>query len=111
MREQAFQNQDQAGMMAGRNTLEIKPNHTDVNDVLAKVKAEQVDTAHALSLTALVKSGNEIADPSALVCRVYKLMLKELGVDPDASLQEIALPEDEEEDPHGDLDLMDQWSP
>ena len=32
----------------------------------------------------------EIADPSALVNRVYRLMSKELGVDPDAPLEEDA---------------------
>ena len=39
--------------------------------------------------TALIESGYEIADPSALVNRVYKLMSKELGVDPDAPLKEV----------------------
>ena len=32
----------------------------------------------------------EIADPSALVNRVYRLMSKELGVDPDTPLEEDA---------------------
>lgn len=103
MRAQAFQNKEQVGMMAGRKTLEINPNHPVVIDLLAKVKADKendaaMDTAHVLFQTALVESGYEIADPSALVSRVYRLMSKELGVDPDAPLQEVEVPEDEEEE-------------
>merc|ERR1711974_323777 len=45
----------------------------------------------------LIESGYEIADPSALVKRVYSLMSKELGVDADAPLKEVELPEEEEE--------------
>merc|ERR1712087_592585 len=46
--------------------------------------------------TALIESGYEIADPSALVNRVYRLMSKELGVNPDAPLKEVEVPEEEE---------------
>merc|ERR1712064_228604 len=103
MRAQAFQNKEQVGMMAGRKTLEINPNHPVVVDLLAKVKADKendaaMDTAHVLFQTALVESGYEIADPSALVSRVYRLVSKELGVDPDAPLQEVEVPDDEEEE-------------
>merc|ERR1719271_2111684 len=93
MKAQAFQNKDQIQMMAGRKTLEINPNHPVVVDLLSKVKADKedkaaVDTAQVLFQTALIESGYEIADPSALVNRVYRLMSKELGVDPDAPLKE-----------------------
>lgn len=102
MKAQAFQNKDQISMMAGRKTLEINPNHPVIVDLLSKVKADKedkaaVDTAQVLFQTALIESGYEIADPSALVSRVYKLMSKELGVDPDAPLKEIEIPEEEEE--------------
>merc|ERR1712166_1418230 len=85
MKAQAFQNKDQISMMSGRKTLEINPNHPVVVDLLAKVKddkenAAAVDTAGVLFQTALIESGYEIADPSALVARVYRLMSKELGV-------------------------------
>merc|ERR1712211_51109 len=56
------------------------------------------DTAQVLFQTALIESGYEIADPSALVSRVYKLMSKELGVDPEAPLKEVEVPEEEEEE-------------
>merc|ERR1712136_393795 len=103
MRAQAFQNKEQVGMMAGRKTLEINPNHPVVVDLLAKVKSDAgnaaaMDTAQVLFQTALVESGYEIADASALVTRVYRLMSKELGVDPDAPLQEVEVPDDEEEE-------------
>merc|ERR1712183_628688 len=102
MKAQAFQNKDQVGQMSGRKTLELNPNHPVVVDLLGKVKADKEDTAaldsaQMLFQTALIESGYEIADPSALVNRVYRLMSKELGVDPDAPLKEVEVPEEEEE--------------
>merc|ERR1712012_586144 len=101
MKAQAFQNKDQLSMMSGRKTLEINPNHPVIADLLAKVKTSKedtaaLDTAAVLFQTALIESGYEIADPSALVNRVYRLMSKELGVDPDAPLKEVEVPEEEE---------------
>merc|ERR1712118_150146 len=102
MKAQAFQNKDQIGMMSGRKTLEVNANHPVVIDLLSKVKADKedaaaLDTAQVLFQTALIESGYEIADPSALVNRVYRLMSKELGVDPDAPIKEVEVPEEEEE--------------
>merc|ERR1711970_1608858 len=101
MKAQEFQNKDQIGMMSGRKTLEVNPNHPVVVDLLAKIKndkedAAALDTAQVLFQTALIESGYEIADPSALVSRVYRLMSKELGVDPDAPIEEVEVPEEEE---------------
>merc|ERR1712032_1727589 len=102
MKAQAFQNKDQLSMMSGRKTLEVNPNHPVVADLLSKVKADKEDkvakdTAQVLFQTALIESGYDIANPSALVNRVYRLMSKELGVDPDAPMQEVEVPEEEEE--------------
>merc|ERR1712238_221104 len=102
MKAQAFQNKDQISMMSGRKTLEINPNHPVVVGLLPKVKddkenAAALDTAQVLFQTALIESGYEIADASALVSRVYRLMSKELGVDPDAPMKEVEVPEEEEE--------------
>merc|ERR1711933_456672 len=99
----SFQNKDQISMMSGRKTLEVNPNHPVVVDLLSKVKGDKedkaaLDTAQVLFQTALIESGYEIADPSALVNRVYRLMSKELGVDPDAPLKEVEVPEGEEEE-------------
>merc|ERR1712056_109503 len=107
MKAQSFQNKDQISMMSGRKTLEVNPNHPVVADLLAKVKGDKedkaaLDTAQVLFQTALIESGYEIADPSALVNRVYRLMSKELGVDPDAPLKEVEVPEDEEEEEEDD---------
>merc|ERR1711972_1068306 len=103
MKAQAFQNKEQINMMSGRKTLEINPNHPVVVDLLSKIKVDKEDkaakdTAQVLFQTALIESGYEIADPSALVNRVYRLMSKELGVDPDAPLKEVEVPEEEEEE-------------
>ncbi|CAK0886327.1 unnamed protein product [Prorocentrum cordatum] len=113
MKAQAFQNKDQMSMMAGRKTLEVNPNHPVVVDLLAKVKANKedpaaLDTAQVLFQTALIESGYDIADPSALVNRVYRLMSKELGVDPDAPLKEVEVPEDEEEAEEEEEDDKDE---
>merc|ERR1711975_85409 len=113
MKAQAFQNKDQMSMMAGRKTLEVNPNHPVVVDLLAKVKADKedakaLDTAQVLFQTALIESGYEIADPSALVSRVYRLMSKELGVDPEAPIKEIEVPEDAEEEEAAEEEEKDE---
>merc|ERR1712190_687955 len=113
MKAQSFQNKDQIGMMSGRKTLEVNPNHPVVVDLLSKVKGDKedkaaLDTAQVLFQTALIESGYEIADPSALVNRVYRLMSKELGVDPDAPLKEIEVPEEEEEAEEDDKEDGDE---
>merc|ERR1712007_269152 len=96
-------------MMSGRKTLEVNPNHPVIVDLLSKVKADKedkpaLDTTQVLFQTALLESGYEIADPSALVNRVYRLMSKELGVDPDAPIKEVEVPEGEEEEEAEDED-------
>merc|ERR1712006_71001 len=101
MKAQAFQNKDQISMMSGRKTLEVNPNHPVVVDLLNKVKDDKenpaaLDTAQVLFQTALIESGYEIADPSALVNRVYRLMSKELEV-----------PEEEEEAEEEDKESED----
>merc|ERR1712160_136456 len=103
MKAQAFQNKDQLQQMSGRKTLEINPNHPVIADLLAKVKddksnAAALDTCQVLFQTALIESGYEIADASALVNRVYRLMSKELGVDLNVIVKEIVVPEEEEEE-------------
>merc|ERR1712100_923704 len=103
MKAQAFQSKDQIGMMAGRKTLEVNPNHPVVTDLLSKIKANKedtaaMDTALVLFQTAMIESGYDVSDPTSLVNRVYRLMSKELGVDPDAPLTEVEIPEEEEEE-------------
>merc|ERR1712070_965700 len=112
MKAQAFQNKDQIQMMSGRKTLEVNPNHPVVVDLLSKVKADKedkaaVDTAQVLFQTALIESGYEIADPSALVNRVYRLMSKELGVDPDAPIKEDKDSEDSDDSEEEEKDESD----
>merc|ERR1711881_554333 len=113
MKAQAFQNKDQISMMSGRKTLEVNANHPVVIDLLSKIKDDKenpaaLDTAQVLFQTALIESGYEIADPSALVNRVYRLMSKELGVDPDAPIKEVEVPEGEEEEEAEEEDDKDE---
>merc|ERR1712036_31013 len=109
MKAQSFQNKEQVGQMSGRKTLEINANHPVVADLLSKVKADKddkaaLDSAQVLFQTALLESGYDIADPSALVSRVYRLMSKELGVDPDAPIKEVEVPEEDEEEEEAEED-------
>merc|ERR1712139_501248 len=102
MKAQAFQNKDQIQMMSGRKTLEINPNHPVIHDLLLKVKESKedqkaIDTATTLFQTAMIESGYEINDPAAQVSRIYRMMSTELGVDPDAPVKEVEVPEDEDE--------------
>merc|ERR1712032_577327 len=57
----------------------------------AGVKVEKVEVSKRLTSSPVVvvtsQFGYEVADPSALVNRVYRLMSKELGVDPDAPIK------------------------
>merc|ERR1712178_266978 len=113
MKAQSFQNKDQINMMSGRKTLEINPNHPVVVDLLNKIKSDKedkpaLDTAQVLFQTALLESGYEIADPSALVNRVYRLMSKELGVDPDSPIKEVEVPEGEEEEEEAEEEDKDE---
>merc|ERR1719389_1176693 len=113
MKAQSFQNKDQVSMMSGRKTLEVNPNHPVVVDLLSKVKDDKedkaaLDSAQVLFQTALIESGYEITDPSALVNRVYRLMSKELGVDPDAPLKEVEVPEGEEEEEEAEEEDKDE---
>merc|ERR1711977_435182 len=102
MKAQAFQNKDQIQMMSGRKTLEINPNHPVIHDLLLKVKENKedtkaIDTATTLFQTAMIESGYEINDPALLVARISRMMSTELGVDPDAPVKEVEVPDDEEE--------------
>merc|ERR1712072_609682 len=113
MKAQSFQNKDQVNTMSGRKTLEINANHPVVVDLLAKVKSDKddkaaLDSAQVLFQTALLESGYEIADPSALVNRVYRLMSKELSVDPDAPIKEVDVPEGEEEEEEAEEEDKDE---
>merc|ERR1739848_680513 len=102
---------DQIGMMAGRKTLEVNPNHPVITDLLSKVKANKedataMDTSLVLFQTALIESGYEVSDPTSLVNRVYRLMSKELGVDPDAPLTEVEIPEDDKKEEEGEKEEL-----
>jgi len=109
MRAQAFQNKEQMATMSGRKVLEVNPYHPVIWDLYQKVKENKEDetaisTTQMLWQAALLEGGYEIADPSALVKRVYGLMSSELGVDRDAPLVEIELPEDPEPEPEAEAE-------
>jgi len=101
MKAQAFGKND--AYMAGKKNFELNPNHPVIVDLLEKIKEDPdaeatKKSAEMLFQVALVEQGYDLSDPSALATRVYSLMSKELGVDPDAPLTEVEIPDDEEEE-------------
>lgn len=101
MKAQAFGKND--AYMAGKKNFELNPNHPVIVDLLEKVKNDPdadgtKKSAEMLFQVALVEQGYDLSDPSGLAERVYSLMSKELGVDPNAPLAEVEVPEDEEEE-------------
>jgi hypothetical protein len=50
----------------------------------------------------------EISDPSDLAQRVYRLMSKQLGVDPDEPVKEIEIPDEEEQEEADEEDGADE---
>lgn len=107
MKAQAFGRQD--AYMAGKKNFELNPNHPVIVDLLKKVKDAPDDaatkaSAEMLFQTALIEQGYDLSDPSHLADRVYALMSKELGVDPNEPLKEVEVPEDEEEEEEEDKD-------
>lgn len=87
--------------MMGGKTLELNAKHPVVQDLLAKVSADKEDekakTTTLLMLHgAMLESGYEIKDPSSLVKSLYSHMAKDLGVDPNAPLMDVELPEETE---------------
>merc|ERR1712061_348852 len=97
-------NKDTSGMVQqSRKILEINPNPPVIVDLLAKVKANKEDDlakdpASMLFQAATMESGFDIMDPTFFVSKVYRMMSKDLGVDPDAPITEVEVPEEEEEE-------------
>ena len=115
MKSQAYQQKDEMMMMGGRKTLEINPNHPLIKDLLERVKANKedsqaFDTASVLFQAAAIESGYDLSDPSALVSKMYRLMSQQLGVDPEAPVEEVVVPEGdlpESEDSKDDDETVD----
>jgi len=112
MKSQAFQQKDEMMMMSGRKTLEINPNHPLIKDLLERVKnnkddSQAIDTATVLFQAAAIESGYDLSDPSALVAKMYRLMSQQLGVDPEAPVEEVAVPEGDVAEPESDEETVD----
>jgi len=103
MKAQAYQRKDEFSMYTSRKTLEINPNHPVIADLLSKVEANKDDstaaeTATVLFQAALLDSGYELSDPSALVGKLYRLMSVQMGVDPEAQAADVEIPDSVEVD-------------
>merc|ERR1712061_834929 len=100
---QMYNKENMGTIHQSRKILEINPNHPVIVDLLTKVKANKEDevaknTASVLFQAAVMEGGFDITDPTFFVSQVYRLMSKDLGVDPDAPITEVEVPEEEEEE-------------
>jgi len=111
---QAFGNQD-AGYMAAKKTLELNPHHAIVKTLLEKVTdleasneglAEGAEPAELDSATkdqakllwnmALLNSGFDIEDPSALTGPLSRVLHQGMGLDHESAIEEVEVEIDEE---------------
>ncbi len=115
MKAQAIQQKDEFGSFASKKTLEINPSHPIIVDLLARVNsdkedAQAADTAVVLFEAAMLEGGYDLPDPAPLVAKMYRLMSNQLGVDPEAPLVEVQVPEASEDDKDDDKDEIDMDS-
>jgi heat shock protein 90kDa beta len=112
MKAQAFQQKDEFGMFAAKKTLEINANHPIIVDLLERVNkdkedAQAGDTAVVLFQAAMLEGGYDLPDPAPLVAKMYRLMSNQLGVDPEAPLVEVQVPETSEGEDEKDEEEID----
>lgn len=103
---QAFANQEKApSYMLAKKTLELNPHHPVMRHLLESVKEndgeipeEEQEYAKLLFHMALLNSGFQIEDPSAITDPLEKLIKVGFGFDRDMVIEEIEVDLEEEED-------------
>ena len=80
---------------------------------MAKVKANKEDpvalkTATTLFQASLIEAGYDMPDPSQFAKSIYGLMSKQVGVNPDAEIKDIEIPDKVEEEETEDEDKKDK---
>jgi HSP90 family molecular chaperone len=104
MKSQALSGDQRASYMKGRKTLEINPRHPLIRELKARVgggedvPAAVTRAAKLLYDTALLESGFMLDDPKAFSEKVFSIVGESLDIPEDAGLEDIDLPEEEEEE-------------
>jgi len=114
MKTQAFADNSQMKWMMANKIFEVNPNHPVVVDLLTKIKEEPNDeaakkTAELLFHSSMIAAGYEVEAPTTIASAVYRLLSKELGVDPDAPVEDVDVgPLDDEENENEDEEEDDE---
>jgi len=100
MKAQAF-GDNRLGYMKAQKTLEINPRHpmiAELNGLAESAPTDQhtIDLVNLLYDTALVTSGFQLEEIEDYSGRMYRTLRKTLGIESDALLDEIDIPEPEE---------------
>jgi len=93
MKKQAFANKDQQQYMVSKKTLEINPRHPLIKELKARSEqnpddSELKDMANLLYDSALLNSGFDMASPTDFASRVYRVMAKNMNIDPKLEFDE-----------------------
>ena len=94
-----------------KKTLEINPRHPVIRELLRRVQDESVgksdlELAHLLFDTALLRSGYSLSDSSDFANRIDRMLRANLDIDPDAAVE--PEPEPEPEDSASDKEEADR---
>jgi len=121
MRAQAFSDAEKQAYMMSKKTMEINPRHPVIKDLKDKVAAfsdeeketapaQVKDVANLMYDTALLTSGFTLGDLNEFQSRMARVLAQNLGVDPNAQVEDEPEPEPEPEsesksdDAEGDSD-------
>lgn len=109
MKSQAFGDKSRMQMMLSQKTMEINPRHPIVAELKKLVEedeenAEAKDIAWLLFDTSTIASGFDMGDPKEFSSRMYRLMQSGMKLDSLDLLEEIEIPEEDDEEEAEDLD-------
>ena len=99
IKAQAMGDGEGQSYMKGRRTLEINPKHPMIATLKSKVDGEEEGAEQVAKLmyeTALLESGFNIDDPRAYASLVHSVLKEQMGIDPEAEVEEEAEGEEEE---------------
>merc|ERR1711907_815129 len=102
VRAQALGDRSASWMMNGQKQMEINPRHSIIKALLAKVEAEETESAKSVAAllyeTARLRSGFEVSDPASFAASINEMLAKQLDTDVSAETFEEVVEEEEEDD-------------
>merc|ERR1712146_2163 len=102
VRAQALGDKSASWMMNGQKQMEINPRHSIIKALLAKVEAEETESAKSVAAllyeTARLRSGFEVSDPASFAASINEMLVKQLDTDVSAETFEEVVEEEEEDE-------------